>query len=579
MKNWNKDKDLECLLFFAQRSRELLFDYTLDTFKPPALNSLAVCQEALDIIDDIENEIISKHSIEPILRELNWKISNDYVFKHLAGERLEQYLPSNYDGTNLKAIETNLRLLLKRVKPRNYAEECQKQLKELITENRQKRKIDKILTAYISSLIDFGYSQGFLYSTINKHFYTESVQITSVNQLDDFFNELKIQYKKYDVIFKCSSIFKEIKDSSNVFGCEIVETPALRTTEPKEKGFFKKWKSLYVVCSKVEALDPLKAKEVVEEKLNNLAKLFIFFHHKKQPFWPTEAIIYQTDNASEYVILKGATSYMKKTNDLSPSKAGRKLNQLMDEFRFDRNSFSKFDRAIDLHGTAIENQRVENQLLHNWIAFETLLVGYSTKSKIDQVLESLVPFLKLNYTRRLAEYVSKLFIWYNQALFRESIKNVDEGEDVVEKFIAFACLEKYKTQRLDLYSKLDDHPLLKYRIFLLNKFFKTGKEISNFIEIHELKITWQIKRMYRSRNLIVHAGQVPDFTPFLVENSHSYLDLLLNTMINLSLEKRIGNIEEAIQEVNLICQFHSKTLKNHTGEVDENNFLKIIFNI
>lgn len=578
MKNWNKDKNLECLLFFAQRSRELLFDYTLDTFKPPALNSIALCKEALDIIDDIENEIISKHSIEPILKELNWKISSDYIFKRLAGERLEQYLPSGFDENDLKAVGTNLSLLLKKVPATKYAEESQRELKELISENRQKRKIDKILTSYISALIDFGYSQGFLYNTINKHFYSENLQITSVNQLDAFFNDLKIQYKTYDVIFKCSSIFKEIKDSSNVFGCEIIETPELKTNEAKEKGFYKKWKSLYVVCQKVDALDPLKAKEIVEEKLNNLAKLFIFFHHKKQPFWPTEAIIYQTENFSDYVILKGATSYMKKSYDLSANKAGRKLNQLMEEFRFDRNSFSKFDRAIDLHGTSIENQRVENQLLHNWIAYETLLVGYSSKSKIDQVLDSLVPFLKLNYTRRLSEYISKLFIGFNQTLFREVIKDVNEGNDVVEKFIAFACLEKYKAIRLETYPKLDGSPLLKYRIFLLNKFFKTGLDIGNFIDTHERKITWQIKRMYRSRNLIVHAGQVPRSTPFLVENSHSYLDLLLTTMIELSIDRQIVNIKEAIQEVSLRCEFHSKALKNHPTEVDENNFLKLIFN-
>lgn len=576
--NWTLTKDLECLLFFAQRLRELLFDYTLDTFKPPALNSLGLCEEALNIIIDIENEVISKNSIEPIIKELYWKITEDLIFKEVVGERLNQYVVTTFDINDLKKTKLNLELLIRKVPKKKYIETSQIQLKNLILENRQKRKIDKLLTAYISTLIDLGFSQGYLYNTVNNFFFSESNKIESVAQLDDFFDKLKIEHKSFDVIFKCSSIFKEINESTTAFKSKIIENPELKTNDFKEKGFFKKWKGLYFYCENIMALDAQKAKEIVEERMNKLSKLFVFFHHKKQPFWTNEAIIYSTDNPTDYVILKEATSFMKKSNDLPPAKAAKRLNQVIKNFGLEHSSFSKFDRAIDLHGLSIENQYVENQLLQNWIAFETLLVGYSKKTKIDQVLDSLIPFLKYNYIKRILEYLCKQFIHHNSKLFRETMKEISEGDDITEKYAGFMILDKYKQLRHETYSKLDEFPILKYRIFLFNNFFKTSKDVLKYIETHELKIEWQIKRMYRSRNLIVHAGQVPIFTPILVENSHTYLDLLLGSIIELSLDNhQILSIEQAIQEISLRCEYHKKIMKNFGDKkLDENNYLQIL---
>lgn len=577
--NWNLTKDLECFLFLAQRLRELLFDYTIDTFKPPALNSISLCEEALDIINDIEDEIISKNSLEPIIKELYWKINKDLIFKKLLGDRLSQYISPTIDINELKKTKLNLELLLRKVSKQKYILTSQILLKELIVENKQKRKIDKLLSSYVSILIDSGFSQGYLYNTVNNFFFSNSIQIDSINQLDDFFNKLKIEPKTYDVVFKCSSIFKEIKNSTSVFNCKILEKPDLKTNEKKERFFYKKWKGLFFYCEKIKALDSQSAKEIAEERMNKLSKLFVFFHHKKQPFWPNEAIIYSHENTSEYVILKEATSYMKKANDLPPVKAAIKLNQVIQNFGLERNSFSKFDRAIDLHGLSIENQYVENQLLQNWIAFETLLVGYSKKSKIDQVLDSLIPFLKYNYINRLFDYLSKQFLHYQSKLFREIIKGVSEGDNATEKFSAFLILEKYKQTRLDTYAKLDEFPILKYRIFLFNKFFKTANGVLKYIETHEQKSEWQIKRMYRSRNLIVHAGQVPIYTPILVENSHTYLDLLLSNIIELSLDNRhIISIEQAIQEITLRCEYHNNILNRFSEQnLNEDNYLQILF--
>ena len=45
---WPSLKEIEGLLFFAQKIEELLFHYSLDSYRVPALNTKARCKEILD---------------------------------------------------------------------------------------------------------------------------------------------------------------------------------------------------------------------------------------------------------------------------------------------------------------------------------------------------------------------------------------------------------------------------------------------------------------------------------------------------------------------------------------------------
>jgi hypothetical protein len=79
-----------------------------------------------------------------------------------------------------------------------------------------------------------------------------------------------------------------------------------------------------------------------------------------------------------------------------------------------------------------------------------------------------------------------------------------------------------------LYAALVANPLLKFRVFELNKALSSGKHTDELITAHRTRVLWQIRRIYRSRNLMVHAGQKLSFLPRLVENLHYYFHFLLD---------------------------------------------------
>jgi len=578
LENWKDDAGLDCLLFFALRMRELVFDYTLDTFKYPALNSTGSCKEALKLIKQIESKNITSKSLEPVISELQWKIKKDIVVKHLVGDDIKYYLNFG-DLNNLKDIKLKLELLFNKIKPEKYCRATEILLKELIIENKQKNKISNLCSNYVSSLINSGFSQSYLYLATNIHFFSKN-KIENNQTLKTYFELFDRNFESYQVVIKCSDLLKEIKESSYAFNSQITNKLPDDIMKLDSKNYLKSKRrnELFFIANNVKALDPVTAKLEAERRINKLSKLFVFYHHKQHPTWESKSLVIN-ESSKNVFLLDEKVSPMSKGRDLKPKKAAIKLNNLIKGLSLHSESFAKYDRAIDLHGLSIENKYIENQLLQNWIAFETLLVGYSSKSKIEQVLDHLIPFLKHEYLLRTIDEFSRDLMRFDRAFFSSEIKKISIGDNVKEKIVALITLDNYKVNRINIYKHLDKSPLLKWRLSKFHTFFGTPKAIKEFVDVHELKIRWQIKRMYRTRNLIVHAGIIPDYTETLVENSHTYLDLLLSTINDLSINGNIiYSIEQAIEELSIRVRKHDRYLKELEDKtIDENNYKKLIF--
>lgn len=68
------------------------------------------------------------------------------------------------------------------------------------------------------------------------------------------------------------------------------------------------------------------------------------------------------------------------------------------------------------------------------------------------------------------------------------------------------------------------------------------------LELHEKKVAWQIRRIYRTRNLIVHSGRTPQYVQALIENGHDYLDQVILTFIQMSgSDYSVRTIEQAFE--------------------------------
>ena len=124
LRNWTISEETEGLLFFAQRMDEILFDYTVDSYKGRMLNSFMLIIEALKTIADIESAKIESAHLKYVIEELNWSLQQDIVVHQLLENEKELFIPISFDENNkdYTLIKNILKLLSNKISPKKYVE-------------------------------------------------------------------------------------------------------------------------------------------------------------------------------------------------------------------------------------------------------------------------------------------------------------------------------------------------------------------------------------------------------------------------------------------------------------------------
>ena len=110
------------------------------------------------------------------------------------------------------------------------------------------------------------------------------------------------------------------------------------------------------------------------------------------------------------------------------------------------------------------------------------------------------------------------------------LQNVTKGEDETEKMIALLVLPEYQQNKTNLIADLQNYPLLQYRIEHYAEQFSNRKELKGLLLRHRRRLEWQIMRIYRNRNMIVHDGSHFPYIDLVVQNLHFYVDTLIDTV-------------------------------------------------
>lgn len=97
--HWNALPSMQGLLFFAQSMEEMLFHYGHDSLKVPALNFRFLCVEIQNTIEKIEDEVVDKGNMRPLIEELKNSFNNDFIAQQIFGTDFDSlFYAKNADG-------------------------------------------------------------------------------------------------------------------------------------------------------------------------------------------------------------------------------------------------------------------------------------------------------------------------------------------------------------------------------------------------------------------------------------------------------------------------------------------------
>jgi len=583
LENWEYKKDLEGVLLFVERLNELSFDYTSYIHKANRPSVRTICKECINLARRYEVDKYKSYlkEVSILEHELYDKLRFDNISKHLIGHKREMYLSAFKNKEDTRNFISTLELLILRLSYTSYLEECKIQLIEVLKQPKHKEKIYTLTERFYETVLEAGYEQGTIYYLIRNYFFSRSrlKKIANIEDSFGFFDYFDLNKSEYSVIFKASNLFEQISDSCKYFNIEINKT-IKDDNIIKKSGIFtsnKREKHVFIRCNKIYANDYLAARTKAEEKVRLIADLLNFFHHKNLAKWEPKSLVVHIDK-NDVRIMEKPTNKMTKISDNRPQRAATYLNQLLSKFNLRGDSFQRFNRAIELHSLATRTEEGPNQIVNLWTCFETLLVGTSTGTKIELVEKNLTPFLVNGYIPYLLmELTHELKQWDNDKLNKAIKRLPDEYNDIHFSVAAIVSIREHEEIAVDLLKNMDKAPLLRLKMMKLIKSLQNTHDIKSLIEEFKIRISRDIRRLYRSRNAIIHLGKTSKETLGLVEIAHTFIDMILSTLYETKVyEGRINSIEHSIQEQHMTMNYYINFLSKKQ-KCDQTNFIDALF--
>lgn len=583
---WSYNANMECLLLFANIVDETTFNYSTDSYKAPALHSMSLMNELHQTIVNIDKGIIREQALESVVNELVWSLNHDEVITSLIeGKGMSSLIPIINQGSNRSTLKNAVEMILDSISNNEYLEKSKESISTIVKENKQKEKLERQTRTLITHLKYMGYAEEFIYYKNKEFFFGTSNKIDNANCIDVFFNFFSGNSFKYKVILIGNTITNQIQKLIVDSGDEVGDDFDIGINDRKIKGFKKRkpddWKFISII---VEAKDMYAARSVALDKMEIISNLFSFYHHKNTLTFNNVCMVVDNSDPSTHIEIPTPTPSIVRCKDMKLISAAKSFIYAAYKVNLERESLIRIIKSLRLHQAAIKADTIENQFVNLFTALEILIPKQvdSGKDRIIQIYDTLVPYLCLGfYDKLISSVVDNLKQW-DPKMLTHIVHTVTEGKTTNEKVCAYMLLQKYDKD-LDniVYSALtkDHFYLLRHRMYRLHVLMGKPSELLKHLKHHEEKLKWHIDRIYRTRNLIVHSGISPNYLETLLENIHSYYDILITRLIHDNISRGFVKLEYSYLMYDMdYKKYLDRLSKLQSGgdTLDENNFMNAV---
>lgn len=456
---------------------------------------------------------------------------------------------------NYGVIKNTLAIIYNLVNQIDYKKKLELKIIELLkNEQEEFKEIRSATRSYITFLIYRGYNSNYIRKEVLNFFGNGDEKFNDIEDIVKLFEIFNLEYHNYEVFFIADKMLSMCISSNNKEESLLYKYDRNNIPEEikQDRNFMKIASNENFYSINRKELDPFSARNKTENSIIELSNLINIFHHKQNIACQKKFIVMDENNS--ITIINEPIKSMHKCIDLKKAKAESKLQEFLKSFKLTEDSFNKFINSVRLHSIAIHSSSHENQLLNLWISLESL-VPADTKNKdnanIQHIVDSIIPFLNMYYLKSLINKLIKDLVRWDVYKVRKLLKDIP-GDDLQFKIVNLLSNNNLSEKLNNLMIEIKDFHLLNDRLKYFNELFLSKEKIANTIINHTERLQWQIRRIYRARNLIVHTGNTPSYTATLIEHIHSYLDIILETLIQLSSKNKINSVGQGFQYIELM---------------------------
>lgn len=545
--NWDYNESMEMLYLFYQKADELLSETSPDTYSLPLHNSMTLLKEVEETFDLLNEygmltEYYSKY-IPPILEELLEQTEKDYILKKILGSRLFSIRTGLEEA---QKSHIHLKGWISAFKQactfHQYRKAYANEIIHLVKETKDKNKLLHSTACYFTCLVRMGYSREYVYTMTKKFFFNKDKQIRYPKQIEEYFKLFSCIHEEFTflILMDVDSIEYMDSISDNLTISQQIERVDV-SKERKElckdfiaedliKEFDRKLREattkrkMAVVRFKDHSYDPYRSAEKFCDYIRfiqTFTRYFKHFYFTKQVY---KIIYLSSDGYYKEIKLPGK---MHKRPYVQQEIIDLRIKNILQAKSMGIDAFISLTQAIEMHAEAFDARGTTTLLRTFWTALETLFSNQTPNSSRENVVNSLLPIIQKTYIlKNLRAVHSQLCNTIEQQRLQEL--EIANFEEFVRYFSAHT---ENSIEMKKIYGYLSQNPLLRTRLFSLRKALSDGKSIATFLDSHETRIRWQIKRLYRMRNIATHLGVEVPGIDIAANHLHNYFDYVVNYML------------------------------------------------
>ena len=532
-------------IFFVEKCLELLYHGTIESYRLQLHNPKTILKEIIQVTKSINLEEITNDEHVKLVAEEVQAIFKKETFLKLTRVSAK-YLNSVLNKKDVNEIFYTANLILK--ENEDYAGHLYDLIAAEITRLNGLGAItapdfstlNELITYFLIELRDRGLAKRYVYKFINQIFYSKAKT--------DFFTRLAIVKK---LIARPEEDFEVIigfKLNPGIAAQLIILDPVLskleslpikaiiKRTNGRVRDYFSDNPDLAFYTVTVQALDYYQASYLVRKELQlALDVLFMGYNNGDFYIYPVCVVIgtNRPDLASTQTLDFQLEGHFRSDQTLYDTFSGN--ISMMKTKNVAADAINKIEAALRYLRSGSEAKEIENKLLNFWIAVEYFFSSRDAKhSKVKRARDYLKKIHAVTYFKRL-------LVDFHQSIQQYGLTGLVP---------AYAPDMEYlkDINNFDLIAANITTPAIAWRAHELKLRIQDKSAINNSLTKHAQKLEWNLLRIYRQRNAIVHAANsqhdILDVTShlkyYLVFVINSVIDFINDNPVDLNMDGKIS---------------------------------------
>ncbi len=204
---------------------------------------------------------------------------------------------------------------------------------------------------------------------------------------------------------------------------------------------------------------------------------------------------------------------------------------LMSEHEVDRRVLA----AIEQLALASSSSDTRTRLVSLWAAIETLAGAHEGETALERVCNLLAPLVISRHVHRTTRYLTIKLQSFGQLIgsskFGSGFTNNKRRRVFQDDMLSTLTAKSGDKKITDLLGFVE-HPLLRHRIYRTWEIYHNPRTLKSRLLASKQRLEWQLARIYRARNLLVHQGEEVRYIVPLLDNLQNYLSMLVQRMIH-----------------------------------------------